>query len=133
MRDAPSTTWLFVTMMPSLDQTKPEPSDCEVYERSRPPKKPNGSKNGSTCRRRMVASVWMFTTEGSTLCATTTIGVRRAALTVGGNRIGARRAAARLRFRDRLASDARNSAMTKHATERRADTSIVPATSRLPR
>jgi hypothetical protein len=30
MRDAPSTTWLFVTMMPSLDQTKPEPSDCEV-------------------------------------------------------------------------------------------------------
>ena len=32
----------------------------------------------------MVASVWMFTTDGRTLCATTTIGVRREALTVGG-------------------------------------------------
>ncbi len=32
----------------------------------------------------MVASVWMFTTAGRTLCATTTTGVRRAALTVGG-------------------------------------------------
>jgi hypothetical protein len=32
----------------------------------------------------MVASVWMFTTDGKTVCATTTIGVRRAALTVGG-------------------------------------------------
>jgi hypothetical protein len=30
IRDAPSTTWLLVTMTPSLDQMKPEPSDCEV-------------------------------------------------------------------------------------------------------
>ncbi len=30
MREAPSTTWLLVTTMPSLDQTKPEPRDCEV-------------------------------------------------------------------------------------------------------
>src|ERR1043166_245844 len=29
--DAPSTTWLFVTTTPSLDQTKPEPSDCGGY------------------------------------------------------------------------------------------------------
>src|SRR5215213_6885552 len=72
-------------MIPSLDQTKPEPSDCEVYERSRPPpKKPNGSKNGSAARRRMVASVSMFTTDGRTLCATRTTGVRREVLTVGG-------------------------------------------------
>src|SRR3954465_6696099 len=71
-------------MMPSVDQTKPEPSDWDVYERSCPPKKPNGSKNGSTSRRRMVASAEMFTTDGSTLCATTTTGVRRDALTVGG-------------------------------------------------
>ena len=56
MREAPSTTWLFVTMMPSLDQTKPEPSD--VYVRfPPPPKNPNGSKNGSVSRRRIVASV----------------------------------------------------------------------------
>jgi hypothetical protein len=40
--------------------------------------------NGSTVRLRIVASVWMFTTDGSTLCATTTIGVRRDALTLGG-------------------------------------------------
>src|SRR5437764_6703882 len=45
---------------------------------------PNGSKNGSTARRRMVDSVWMLTTAGRTLCATTTIGVRRAALTRDG-------------------------------------------------
>src|ERR1041385_6881264 len=70
-------------MMPSLDQTKPDPSACEVYVRS-PPNTPNGSKNGSTARRRMVDSVWMFTTAGRTLCATTTIGVRRAALTLDG-------------------------------------------------
>ena len=30
MREAPSTTWLLVTMIPSLDQTKPDPSDCAV-------------------------------------------------------------------------------------------------------
>src|SRR5947207_2366000 len=71
-------------MMPSLDQTKPEPSDCAVYARSRPPKKPKGSKNGSTCRCLMTDSLWMLTTAGSTLCATTTTGVRRTALTVGG-------------------------------------------------
>src|SRR5438874_4123282 len=71
-------------MIPSFDQTKPEPSACEVYARSRPPKNPNGSKNGSTSRRRIVASVWMFTTEGSTLCATTTTGVRRDAPTLAG-------------------------------------------------
>src|ERR1043166_2607748 len=35
--DAPYTTWLLVTMVPSLDQTKPEPRDCAVYERCRPP------------------------------------------------------------------------------------------------
>src|SRR5262245_21477126 len=45
---------------------------------------PNGSKNGSTVRRRMVDSVWMLTTAGRTLCATTTMGVRRAALTLDG-------------------------------------------------
>src|SRR5438045_191594 len=71
-------------MMPSFDQTKPDPSACEVYVRSRPPKKPNGSKKGSTSRRLIVDSVWMLTTDGSTLCATTTTGVRRDALTVTG-------------------------------------------------
>jgi hypothetical protein len=30
IRDAPSTTWLFVTMIPSADQTNPDPSDCDV-------------------------------------------------------------------------------------------------------
>src|ERR1044071_7434784 len=55
MRDAPSTTWLLVTMTPSLDQTKPEPRDCVLYERG--PKKPNGSNIGSTDRRWIVASV----------------------------------------------------------------------------
>src|SRR6184192_3033585 len=87
INDAPSTTWLFVTTMPSLDQTKPEPRDWVWYSRL-PPKKPKGSKKGSTSRRRMVASVWMFTTAGRTSCATTTTGVRRAALTDCG--IGAR-------------------------------------------
>src|SRR5205807_1631772 len=75
-------------MMPSFDHTKPEPSACDVYVRSRPPKTPNGSKNGSTSRRRMVDSVWMLTTAGPTSCATVTIGVRREAPTVAG--IGAR-------------------------------------------
>src|SRR5438105_13314917 len=70
-------------MMPSLDQTKPEPSACDVYVRS-PPNTPKGSKNGSMARRRMVDSVWMLTTAGRMLCATTTIGVRRAALTLAG-------------------------------------------------
>src|SRR3954470_11064930 len=71
-------------MMPSELQTNPEPSDCDVYWRSRPPKNPKGSKNGSTSRRRIVDSVWMFTTDGSTSCATTTTGVRRDAETVAG-------------------------------------------------
>src|SRR5205085_12412152 len=56
---------------------------------------PKGSKKGSTLRRRMVDSVWMLTTAGRTLWATTTMGVRRAALTldgIGGSSCRGRRA-----------------------------------------
>ena len=63
---APSTTWLFVTMYPSSEITKPEPVASERncrggFLRGRRPK--NSSKM-SGLRKLLLRSVWMFTTAG---------------------------------------------------------------------